>query len=106
MNVYVIMHNTIFENECTLQVSRPSCHVDHQVPIDFANFLVIHRKFICDVNAQEQLQNDLIDHLWKIRGGLIGSMRLEHAWPKHDTSQPHLGGIDQTLSPDVVWGHD
>jgi hypothetical protein len=37
------------------------------LPADFADFLAMHAK-IHDADACEQLQNDLIEHLWRIKG--------------------------------------
>jgi hypothetical protein len=40
--------------------------VAHEFPADFADFLAMHAK-ILDSNVHEQLQADLIEHLWRIK---------------------------------------
>jgi hypothetical protein len=42
--------------------------VDHQVPPAFAPFLAM-RQEIRDTTIHHQLQDDLVDHLWILKGG-------------------------------------
>jgi hypothetical protein len=37
------------------------------VPADFADFLAMHAE-IRNLDAYMQLQNDLVEHLWRIKG--------------------------------------
>jgi hypothetical protein len=37
------------------------------LPADFADFLAMHAE-IRDSNVHEQLQADLVEHLWRIKG--------------------------------------
>ncbi|KAK1663525.1 hypothetical protein QYE76_051684 [Lolium multiflorum] len=72
----VIMHNMIIEDDRKNQVRRhvgpnecwdPLAEVDHVVPPDFGDFLTIHAK-TRDNNVHEQLQNDLVEHMWRAKG--------------------------------------
>jgi hypothetical protein len=75
MNACVIMHNMIIESEREHPVYDPEpyhCHgplanVDHQVPAAFAAFLAM-RQEIRDANTLSQLQDDLVEHLWMLKG--------------------------------------
>ena len=74
MHACVIMHNMIIENERKRPVidhrpykfQGPLAEVDHQVPAEFADFLAMHIE-IRNVDAHYLLQNDLIEHLWKLK---------------------------------------
>jgi hypothetical protein len=37
------------------------------VPTDFADFLAMHAE-IRDINVHGQLQNDLVEHMWRVKG--------------------------------------
>ena len=71
----VIMHNMIIENERTNPVhddqlffrQGPLANVDHQVPTEWAAFLTM-RQEIRHETTHYQLTNDLIEHLWALRG--------------------------------------
>jgi hypothetical protein len=75
MNACVIMHNMIIESEREHPVYDPEpyhrqgslANVDHQVPAAFAVFLAM-RQEIRDVNTHSQLQDDLVEHLWMLKG--------------------------------------
>ena len=76
MQACVIMHNMIIEDDRKNQVRRhvgpyecqgPLAEVDHELPADFADFLAMHAE-IRDNNVYEQLQNDLVEHLWRVKG--------------------------------------
>jgi hypothetical protein len=47
----------------------PLATFDHDVPADFANFLALH---VRNSDAYARLQNDLIDHLWRLKGNPKG----------------------------------
>ena len=76
MQPCVIMHNMIIEDDHKNQVRRyvgsyecqgPLAEVDHDVPADFADFVDMHAE-IRDSNIHEQLQNDLVEHMWRVKG--------------------------------------
>jgi hypothetical protein len=75
MNACVIMHNMIIESEREHMVYDPQSYhrqgplvnVDHQVPATFAAFLAM-RQEIGDANTHSQLQDDLVKHLWMLKG--------------------------------------
>jgi hypothetical protein len=75
MNACVIMHNMIIESEQEHPVYDPEpyhqqgplANVDHQVPTAFASFLAM-RQEIRDANTHSQLQDDLVEHLWMLKG--------------------------------------
>jgi hypothetical protein len=45
----------------------PLATIDHDVPADSVDFLAMHAK-IRNVDAHMQLQNDKVEHLWRIKG--------------------------------------
>jgi hypothetical protein len=45
----------------------PFAEFDHRVPADFADFLARHAE-IHDTTVQAQLECDLVEHLWRIKG--------------------------------------
>ena len=45
----------------------PLAEVDHEVPADIVDYLVRHAE-IRDTNVHDQLQSDLIEHLWMLKG--------------------------------------
>jgi hypothetical protein len=45
----------------------PLAIVDHGVPVDFADFLTMHAKILY-ANGHTRLQNDLVEHLWRLKG--------------------------------------
>jgi hypothetical protein len=47
----------------------PLIIVDHHIPAAFTNFLAMHQD-IYDKAVYHQLQNDLVEHLWVIKGGV------------------------------------
>jgi hypothetical protein len=70
------MHNMIIEADRknhartlvgAYECQSPLAEVDHELPADFADFLVIHAE-IRDSNVHEQLQANLVEHLWRIKG--------------------------------------
>ena len=75
MSACVIMHNMIIKSERKnppndhgpYEYVGPLAHVDHQVPAEFADFLAMHGE-IRDRDMHFQLQADLIEHLWNLRG--------------------------------------
>jgi hypothetical protein len=76
MQACVIMHNMIIEDDRKNHARRhvgpyecvgPLAEVDHELPADFANFLVMHAE-IRDNNVHDQLQADLVQYLWWIKG--------------------------------------
>jgi hypothetical protein len=75
MNACVIMHNMIIESEREHPVYDPEpyhrqdslANVDHQVPAAFAAFLAM-RQEIRDTNTHSQLQDDLVEYLWMLKG--------------------------------------
>ena len=75
MQAYVIMYNMIIEDDSKKQARShvgpyecqgPLAEVDHELPADFADFLAMHAE-IRDINVHEQLQNDLVEHMWRIK---------------------------------------
>ncbi|KAK1645306.1 hypothetical protein QYE76_063111 [Lolium multiflorum] len=79
MQAYVIMHNMIIEDDRKNHVRShvgpyecqgPLAEVDHELPADFADFLAMHAE-IRDSNVHEQLQADLVEHLWRIKGNTV-----------------------------------
>lgn len=76
MQACVIMHNMIIEDDCKnharthvgpYECEGPLAEVDHELPADFTDFLAMHAE-IRDNNIHEQLQNDLVEHMWRIKG--------------------------------------
>ena len=76
MTACVILHNMIIESERTnpmfdmepYERQRPLANVDHQVSAAaFAAFLARHEQ-IRDNNNHFQLQDDLVEHLWMLKG--------------------------------------
>jgi hypothetical protein len=75
MNTWVIMHNMIIESEREHPVYDPEpyhqqgplANVDHQEPAAFAAFLAM-RQEIRDSNTHSQLPDDLVEHLWMLKG--------------------------------------
>ncbi|KAK1663445.1 hypothetical protein QYE76_051604 [Lolium multiflorum] len=76
MQACVIMHNMIIEDDRKnharthvgpYECEGPLAEVDHELPADFANFLAMHAE-IRDSNVHDQLQADLVEHLWRIKG--------------------------------------
>jgi hypothetical protein len=66
----------IIESECGDLAGRddhaydfqgPLAVVYHQISAEFADFLAIHQE-IRDEAVHHQLQNDLVEHLWVIKG--------------------------------------
>ncbi|KAK1626098.1 hypothetical protein QYE76_000413 [Lolium multiflorum] len=53
-----------------MSVKALSAEVDHELPADFADFLAMHAE-IRDSNVHEQLQADLVEHLWRIKGNTV-----------------------------------
>ncbi|KAK1682675.1 hypothetical protein QYE76_043523 [Lolium multiflorum] len=79
MQACVIMHNMIIEDDRKNHVRShvgpyecqgPLAEVDHELPADFADFLAMHAE-IRDSNVHEQLQADLVEHLWRIKGNTV-----------------------------------
>jgi hypothetical protein len=77
----VIMHNMIIEdgrkNRVRTHVGPYESHgtlaeVDLEVPADFVDFLGMHTE-ISDINVHEQLQHDLVEHLWRVKGLLTNA---------------------------------
>jgi hypothetical protein len=77
MTACIILHNMIIESEWEIPVfdtqpyhrQGPLADVDHQVPAAFATFLA-KRQELRDSNTHQQLQNDLIEHLWNLKAAL------------------------------------
>ncbi|KAK1697729.1 hypothetical protein QYE76_014426 [Lolium multiflorum] len=76
MQACVIMHNMIIEDDHKnharthvgpYECEGPLAEVDHELPADFADFLAMHAK-IHDSNVHDQLQADLVENLWRIKG--------------------------------------
>ena len=75
----VILHNMIIESERADPPQHddhpyyhvgPLAQIDHEyadLTTDFATFLTINAE-IKDEGAHEQLQNDLVAHLWALKG--------------------------------------
>jgi hypothetical protein len=43
--------------------------IDHDVFVNFADFFAMHAE-IRDIDGHTQLKNDLIEHLWRIKGNI------------------------------------
>jgi hypothetical protein len=75
MNACVIMHNMIIESEREHPVYDPKPYhrqvplatLDQQVPAAFAAFLAMSQE-IRDANTHSQLLDDLVEHLWMLKG--------------------------------------
>jgi hypothetical protein len=75
MNVCVAMHNMIIDGEredLVLYTEPYHCQgslaiIDHQVLATFAAFLAM-RQEIQDANTHSELQDDLVNHLWMLKG--------------------------------------
>ena len=74
----VILHNMIIESEREEPVDEsereepyfkqgPLAAVDHQVPASWVAFLTL-RQEIRDPHIHQQLQKDLLEHLWRLKG--------------------------------------
>ena len=76
---FVILHNMIIESERADPPQHddhpyyhvgPLAEIDHEyadLAADFAIYLTMNAQ-IKNVGEHEQLQNDLVEHLWAIRG--------------------------------------
>ena len=81
MNSCVIMHNMIIEDERANPVNNVDMHgnriyynqcdlvddFEHNVAADWNDFIAMHMK-IRDEGSHNQLQNDLVKHLWECKG--------------------------------------
>jgi hypothetical protein len=75
MNACVFLHNMIIESERVdlpndnhpYDFVAPLTTIAYDVPANFADFITMHAE-IQDVDAQTQLQNNLLEHLWRIKG--------------------------------------
>jgi hypothetical protein len=78
MNCYVCLHNMIIEDERKHPVplseqaapydrEGPLAQPNHQVPASWAAFIAM-RQEIRDSTMHQQLQDDLVEHLWTLRG--------------------------------------
>jgi hypothetical protein len=76
MQTCVIMHNMITKDDRKNHIRRhvdpyecqdPLTEADHELPAYFADFLAMHAE-IRDSYVHEQLQNDLVEHMWRIKG--------------------------------------
>ena len=79
MQACVIMHNMIIEDDRKnharthvgpYECEGPLAEVDHELPADFADFLAMHAE-IRDSNVHDQLQADLVEHLWRIKENTV-----------------------------------
>ena len=75
MTCCVILHNMIIESEQEDPVfdtepyyrQGPLAEVDHQLPTTWTAYLSM-RQEIRDPQVHQQLQKDLIEHLWRLKG--------------------------------------
>ena len=75
MTCCVILHNMIIESEQEDPVfdtepyyrQGPLAEVDHQLPATWTAYLSM-RQEIRDPQVHHQLQKDLIEHLWRLKG--------------------------------------
>jgi hypothetical protein len=75
MIVCAILYNMIIESEHETLVfdtepyyrQGPLTDIDHQVPHVFASFLA-RRQEVRDINTHSQLQDDMMEHLWRLKG--------------------------------------
>ena len=75
MNACVIMHNMIIESEHAnlvddpfpYEFQGPLADTDHNVTTDFGEYLAMHTE-IRDEGVHNQLQHDLMEHLWMLKG--------------------------------------
>ena len=75
MTCCVILHNMIIESEQEESVldtesyyrQVPLAQVDHQLPAIWVAFLNM-RQEIRDPQMHQQLQYDLVEHLWRLKG--------------------------------------
>jgi hypothetical protein len=71
----VIVHTMIIEcdrkTRANVHVGPYACQghladVEHHVPTDFADCLVMHVE-IREINTYQQLQDNMIEHLWRLK---------------------------------------
>ena len=75
MTCCVILHNMIIESEQEEPVfdiepyyrQGPLAKVDHQLPATWTAYLSM-RQEIRDPQVHHQLQQDLVEHLWRLKG--------------------------------------
>ena len=75
MTCYVILHNMIIESEQEEPVfdtepyhrQGPLAQVDHQLPAAWTAYLSM-RQEIRDPQVHHQMQQDLIERLWRLKG--------------------------------------
>jgi hypothetical protein len=71
MQACVIMHNMIIENDRMTARLNHACWYECQgplaVPVEFVDFLAMHAE-IRDTTLHAQLQHDLVEHLWRLKG--------------------------------------
>jgi hypothetical protein len=78
MNCCVCLHNMIIKNEQKYPVPLseqvapydrevPLAQPNHQVPASWASFIVM-RPESRDSTMHQQLQDDLVEHIWRLRG--------------------------------------
>jgi hypothetical protein len=75
LNACVIIHNMIIESEREHPMfdtklyhrQGPLATLHQQVPAAFAVFLAM-RQEIRDANIHSQLQDDVVEHLWMLKG--------------------------------------
>ena len=76
MTACVILHNMIIESERDNPVydvephewQGPLANVDHQVPAGAFAAILARRQEIRHNATHHQLQNDLVEHLWRLKG--------------------------------------
>jgi hypothetical protein len=62
-----IQHGLRTRHISPYECQGPLAKVDHQVPADFTNFLTMQAE-IHDTTVHIQLQRDLVEHLWRLKG--------------------------------------
>ena len=76
MTACVILHNMIIESERDnpmydvepYERQGPLANVDHQVPVAAFAAILAGRQEIRDNATHHQLQNDPVEHLWRLKG--------------------------------------
>jgi hypothetical protein len=78
VNACIITNNMLIESEranpmhddLPYDLEGPLVKFDHEVPVEFENFLQNHRQ-IRNQDTHKQLQDDLVAHLWARRGNTL-----------------------------------
>jgi hypothetical protein len=83
MHACMIIQNMIIESERGDPPARDDHRYDHydplatvnqHVPVEFADFLVMHQEIIHAEVVYHELQNDQVQHLWALKGDVASTI--------------------------------